>query len=76
MVDQLDGQLASHSRDWLLGDHYSVLDPYALVLCRWTRGFEQPARRSSCLGPYLQRMLARPAVQRVFAAEALAHPFV
>jgi hypothetical protein len=27
-------------------------------------------------GPYLQRVLARPAVQRVIAAEKLAPPFV
>ena len=76
MVDQLDGQLASHGEDWLLGGRYTVLDPYALVLCRWTRGFDHPARDRPCLGPYLQRMLARPAVRRVFAAEALPHPLV
>ena len=76
MVDQLDGQLAAHGEDWLLGERYSVLDPYALVLCRWTRGFGQPARDRPNLGPYLRRVLARPAVQRVFAAEALPHPFV
>jgi glutathione S-transferase len=28
------------------------------------------------LGPYLARMLERPALQRVFAAEGLAAPFV
>ena len=76
MVDQLDRQLASHGEDWLLGDRYTVLDPYALVQCRWTCGFDHPARDRPCLGPYLQRMLARPAVRRVFAAEALPHPFV
>ena len=76
MVDQLDWQLAAHGEDWLLGERYSVLDPYALVLCRWTRGFGQPARDRPNLGPYLRRVLARPAVQRVFAAEALPHPFV
>ena len=40
-----------------------------LVLCRWTRGFGRPARSLPHLGPYLQRMLARPAVQRVYAPE-------
>ncbi|HSB99604.1 MAG TPA: glutathione S-transferase, partial [Burkholderiaceae bacterium] len=70
----------SHGRPWLLGSAYSVLDPYAFVMCRWTRGFKgpaaKPARESPHLGPYLQRMLARPAVQRVLADEGLAQPWV
>ncbi len=69
MLDQLDALLAAHGKPWLLGDQYSVVDPYALVLCRWTRGFARPARSLPHLGPYLQRMLARPAVQRVYATE-------
>lgn len=76
MLEQLDAELAAHGKEWLLGNRYSVLDPYALVLCRWTRGFARPARSLARLGPYLQRVLARPAVQRVFATEKLAAPFV
>lgn len=76
MLEQLDAELAAHGKDWLLGDRYSVLDPYALVLCRWTRGFARPARSWARLGPYLQRVLARPAVQRVLATEQIAAPFV
>ncbi len=76
-LQQLDTHLASHGGPWLLGDRYSLLDPYALMLCRWTRGFETaPARAFAHIGPYLQRMLARPAVQRVVAAEQLAEPLV
>jgi glutathione S-transferase len=76
LLEQLDAQLASHSRDWLLGERFSALDPYAFVLCRWTRGFARPARSLPRLGPYLQRMLARPAVQKAIATEKLAPPFV
>lgn len=76
MLDQLDAQLAAHGADWLLGADYSAVDPYALVLCRWTRGFARPARSLPHLGPYLQRMLARPAVQRAFATEKLKLPLV
>ena len=76
MLDRLDAQLASHGGPWLLGQAYSAADPYALMLCRWTRGFARPARSLPNLGPYLQRMLARPAVQRAFAAEKLPQPFV
>jgi glutathione S-transferase len=77
LLEQLDAQLASHSQPWLLGEHYSAVDPYAMMLCRWTRGFDRrPAREWPHIGPYLERMLARPAVQRVFAAEGLAQPWV
>ena len=55
----------------------AALDAYALMLCRWTRNFTSaPARTYPHLGPYLQTMLARPAVQRVFATEQLAQPWV
>ena len=76
MLDQIEAHLAAHGADWFLGGQYSVLDAYALVLCRWTRGFNRPARSLPHAGPYLARVLARPAVQRVFAAEKLAQPFV
>jgi glutathione S-transferase len=80
MLDQLDAQFATRagerSGDWFLGAGYSILDPYALVLCRWTRGFARPARSLPHLGPYLLRVLARPAVQRAFATEKLAPPLV
>ncbi|MEO8118342.1 MAG: glutathione S-transferase family protein [Rhodoferax sp.] len=77
LLDQLDAELARHGGPWLLGGNYSALDPFAMMLCRWTRGFSSaPARSRPHLGPYLQTILARPAVQRVFAAEQLAQPWV
>jgi glutathione S-transferase len=77
LLDQLDAELARHGGPWLLGAEYSVVDPYCLMLCRWTRGFSlAPARERSHLGPYLQRMLERPAVQQAFRAEGLADPWV
>ena len=77
LLDQLDGELARHGGPWLLGENYSAIDPFAMMLCRWTRGFSAaPARSRPHLGPYLQRVLERPAVQRVFATEQLAPPWV
>lgn len=74
---QIDAQLAGHGGPWLLGEHYSAADPYAFMLCRWTRGFdEQPAREYAHIGPFLQRVLARPAVQRAIATEQLPPPLV
>ena len=76
MLDQLDAQLASHGQPWLLGATFTAVDPFALMLCRWTRGFARPARSLPHLGPYLQRVLARPAVRRAFATEKLPPPLV
>jgi glutathione S-transferase len=76
MLDQLDAELARHGKPWLLGDRYSAVDIYAMLMCRWTRGFARPARSLPHLGPYLQRVLARPAVQRSFEQEGLAEPWV
>jgi glutathione S-transferase len=76
MLDQLDAQLAAHGKDWFFGERYGALDPYAFLMCRWTRGFARPARSLPNLGAYLNRMLARPAVMRVFEREKLAAPYV
>jgi glutathione S-transferase len=76
MLERLDEQLASHGGEWLLGPTFSAVDPYALMLCRWTRNFARPARNLPRLAPYLQRMIARSAVQRTFATEKLSTPFV
>lgn len=80
MLEQLDQLLASHGGPWMLGERFSAIDPFTFMLCRWTRGFSgsasPPARSFPQLGPYLQRMLERPAVQRVLAAERLPQPWV
>lgn len=76
LLDQLDAELARHGKPWLLGEDYSAVDSYAMLMCRWTRGFARPARSLPHLGPYLQRVLARPAVQRSFAQEGLEKPWV
>lgn len=76
MLDQMDAELARHGGEWFAAGGFSVLDPYAFVLCRWTRGFGRPARERQHLKPWLERMLARPATQRAFASEGLKAPFV
>ena len=76
-LDQLDAQLGSHSGPWLLGDTYLLPDLYAMMLCRWTRNFAgRKARELPHIAPWLQRVLARPAVQRVFAREEIQQPWV
>lgn len=77
LLDQLDAQVARRGGPWFMGRDYSALDPYVFTLCRWTRNFSAGrARERAHLGPYLERMLQRPAVQRVFAAEELKPPYV
>jgi glutathione S-transferase len=74
-LDQLEALLQSHGGPWILGRDYSALDAYVFTLCRWTRNFQgRKARDLSHLGPYLQRIAQRPAVQRVFAAEQISAP--
>jgi glutathione S-transferase len=77
LLDQLDAELARQGGPWFMGDTFTALDPYVFTLCRWTRNFSQGAARERVhLGAYLQRMLARPATQRVMQVEGIAAPFV
>jgi len=76
MFDQIDALLAAKGGPWLLGQRFSALDPLVLMLGRWSRGFARPARTLPHFGPYLERMLARPAVQKAFEAEQLSAPLV
>lgn len=77
LLGQLQDELERHGGPWFAGSDYGALDAYVLTLCRWTRNFpSERARDRPVLGDYLQRMLARPAVQRVLANEQLVPPFV
>ncbi len=71
LLDLLDAELARHGGPWLLGAHFGLADPYALMLCCWTRHFARPARTLPQLGAYMERMQARPAVQRALRREGL-----
>lgn len=75
LLAQIDDQLASHGGSWLLGERYSAVDPFAFLMCRWTRNFaSKPARAFTHIGPYLRRMCERPAVRRSFDTEQLPPP--
>ena len=76
LLDQLDALVERNGGPWVLGASYGALDPYVFTLCRWTRNFGAgKARECTHLGPYLQRVSERPAVQRVFATEGTLAPF-
>ncbi|RJG05592.1 glutathione S-transferase [Noviherbaspirillum cavernae] len=74
MLDLIEAELAAHDGPYLLGARYSAVDPYLLMLSRWTRMMQHPARARPHLGRYLERLIARPAIQRTFAAEGLLAP--
>jgi glutathione S-transferase len=74
MLDQLEAELQRHGGPWFLGASYSAVDPLVFMLCRWTRMQARPAKARPALAAYLQRVLERPATQRVVAREGLADP--
>ncbi len=77
LASHMDSNVRANSGPWFLGEHYSAVDAYAFMLCRWTRSFtSKPARDYAHIGPYLQRMLARAAVQRVYEVEGIGAPLV
>jgi len=75
MLDLIEAALATGTGPFLLGTHYRAVDPYLLMLCRWTRMMHNPARKRPHLGGLLETVMARPATQRAFAAEGIAAPF-
>lgn len=75
MLDLIEATLAAGAGPFLLGAQYRAVDPYLLMLCRWTRGMHHPARQRAHLGRFLDTVMARPATQRAFAAEGIAAPF-
>jgi glutathione S-transferase len=67
-LKQIDERLAG--RQWL-GDQYSVLDPYAFVFYTWGVRRELPMQELKHYGAFKDRMVQRPAVQRVVADEKI-----
>src|SRR5262245_47616111 len=65
-LKQIDGRLAG--REWV-GDKYSVLDPYGFVFYTWGVRRELPMGELTKYTAFKDRMLQRPAVQRVVADE-------
>lgn len=68
-LKQIDGMLAG--REWL-SDKYSVLDPYGFVFYTWGKRRELPMDELKNYTAFKDRMLKRPAVQRVVADEKIA----
>jgi glutathione S-transferase len=67
-LQQVDGMLAA--KQWFC-DRYSVLDPYAFVFYVWGVRRELPMGELANYTAFKDRMLARPAVQRVVEDEKI-----
>lgn len=67
-LKQIDGMYAG--REWL-SDKYSVLDPYAFVFYTWAAKRGQPVAQLTNFTAMKDRLLKRPAVQRVVADEGV-----
>ena len=77
LLEQMDKHLASHCSPWFLGEEFSLVDIYAMMLCRWTRHFDdKKARDYPFIALWVQKVLARPAVQKVMDYDGLVKPYV
>lgn len=66
---EIDGMLAG--KEWVMGDQYTVADPYALVFYWWGTWIELPVQDLGSYTAHKDRMLQRPAVRRVLEQERL-----
>jgi glutathione S-transferase len=65
----IDGQLAG--REWLVGEHFSVADPYLFAVTRWAQPMKIDLSDFANLLDFQRRVEARPAVQEVLRFEGL-----
>jgi glutathione S-transferase len=66
---ELDALLAPGP--WLLGELYSLADPYPLTFLRWARRLELDVAEHRHWTAHARRMVERPAVRRALAREGL-----
>ena len=66
-LQQLDGVLAG--KPWLMGNEFSVVDPYALVFYGWGPELELPIGELKNLTAMKNRMLKRPLARKALERE-------
>lgn len=66
----LDAQLAANG-PYLLGEHFSVVDSYALMLMRWSRNMPKPATSWPHVAALTTLLKSRPSWKRLCDAEGL-----
>ena len=68
-LEEIDRLLAGQK--WCMGGQYTVADPYLLVFYRWANRQKMPVRELKHYSAVVDRILARPAVQKVMADEGI-----
>jgi len=70
-MQEIDGLIGDNQ--WMMGDRYTVVDPYALVFYGWGISNGLPMRALSSYTRHKEQMLARPAVATVLERENNPH---
>jgi glutathione S-transferase len=65
----VDEQLAG--KDYLMGDAFSVPDAYLFTVANWTKPLGLDISGLKNLGAFMDRVAARPAVQKAMKHEGL-----
>lgn len=63
-------------KDYLMGDNFTLLDPYLYMVSRWGRFLARPPRDLPNLGPYLNRLTERQSIIDSFGQEEIDAPWV
>ncbi len=66
-MQEIDSRLAG--RQWMMGDQFTFLDPYALVFYGWGNRVQMPMKDLPNYTAFKNRMMARPAVRRILEKE-------
>lgn len=66
-MEEIDSRLAGEQ--WMMGDQYTFLDPYALVYYGWGNRIDMPMVELENYTAFKNRMMARPAVHTVLEKE-------
>ena len=66
-MEEMDGRLAG--KQWMMGDQFTFLDPYALVFYGWGNRIQMPMKDLKNYTAFKDRMMARPAVRKVLEKE-------
>lgn len=67
LCQEIDARLSG--KTWIMGEQFTLADPYALVFYGWCLRAELPARELANYTAFKDRMAGRPAVRRVLERE-------
>ncbi len=66
-MEEIDGRLSGNQ--WMMGDQYTFVDPYALVFYSWGKRLDLPMADLGNYTAFKDRMIERPAVRKVLEKE-------